>query len=62
MTIDPFTAASPIYREAIRHPHTTGAGFEIMSRRASEDRRWLWLFVIPVAVCVGCIIVGAFRG
>ena len=26
--IDPFTAASPTYQAAIRHPHKTGAAFE----------------------------------
>ncbi|QDH50387.1 hypothetical protein [Caulobacter phage KcrB] len=28
MTVDPFTTASPTYRNAMRHPHKTGASFE----------------------------------
>ena len=38
--IDPFTAASPTYRDAIRHPFTSGAGFEIMRGRSLEWRSY----------------------
>jgi len=50
MTPDPFTTASPIYQQAIRHPHKSGPALEIVSA-GIRFGPGLFFFIAVVAVC-----------
>lgn len=50
MTPDPFTNASPIYQQAIRHPHKSGPALEIVSAGIRVAPGFLF-FIAVVAVC-----------
>lgn len=57
--LDPFTAASPSYRAAIRHPHKSGEAFEVTGRTSFEGHRlafWLGGIAGTAAALIGLVV------